>query len=193
MRSIVDVTPSLGTAVAAGDGRITLEELETAGAAAVSLSVTPSSHAGVLQLDAPAALVGELGIDIAAYESTPLDNLAAVMAATATVPYLYLAIAILAEVIATSSLKATNGFTRWMPSLIVALGYGVAFYFLSLTLRTMSVGIAYAIWCGAGIVLVALISWLVLGQKLDAPAIGGMGLIIAGVVVINTFSKSVSH
>ena len=107
-------------------------------------------------------------------------------------PYLYLAIAILAEVIATSSLKATNGFTRWMPSLIVALGYGVAFYFLSLTLRTMSVGIAYAIWCGAGIVLVTLISWLVLGQKLDAPAIGGMALIIAGVVVINTFSKSVS-
>ena len=107
-------------------------------------------------------------------------------------PYLYLAIAILAEVIATSSLKATDGFTSLLPSLIVALGYGVAFYFLSLTLRTMSVGIAYAIWCGAGIVLVALISWLVLGQKLDAPAIGGMALIIAGVAVINVFSKSVS-
>ena len=91
IRSTVAVVPSLGTAVAAGDGRITLEELETAGAAAVSLSVTPSSHAGVLQLDAPAALVGELGIDIAAYQSAPLDNLAAVKSATRTVPYLYLA------------------------------------------------------------------------------------------------------
>ena len=108
-------------------------------------------------------------------------------------PYLYLAIAIVAEVVATSSLRATDGFTRWIPSLIVALGYGVAFYYLSLTLRTMAVGIAYAIWCGAGIVLVAFISWLVLGQKLDTPAIGGMALIIAGVAVINVFSKSVSH
>ena len=89
IRSTVAVVPSLGTAVAAGDGRITLEELETAGVAAVSLSVTPSSHAGVLQLDAPAALVGELGIDIAAYQSAPLDNLAAVR--SRTVPYLYLA------------------------------------------------------------------------------------------------------
>jgi small multidrug resistance pump len=104
-----------------------------------------------------------------------------------------LANAIVAEVIATSSLKATDGFSRLLPSLIVACGYGVAFYFLSLTLRVMSVGIAYAIWCGAGIVLVALISWIVLGQRLDAPAIGGMALIIAGVVVINLFSKSVSH
>jgi small multidrug resistance pump len=107
--------------------------------------------------------------------------------------YLYLAIAIVAEVIATSSLKATDGFSRLLPSLIVACGYGVAFYFLSLTLRVMSVGIAYAIWCGAGIVLVALISWIVLGQRLDAPAIGGMALIMAGVVVINLFSKSVAH
>ena len=107
--------------------------------------------------------------------------------------YLYLAIAIVAEVIATSSLKATDGFSRLLPSLVVACGYGVAFYFLSLTLRVMSVGIVYAIWCGAGIVLVALISWIVLGQRLDAPAIGGMALIIAGVVVINLFSKSVSH
>jgi|GEM_PF-2800271 len=91
IRSTVAVVPSLGTAVAAGDGRITLEELETAGAGAVSLSVTPSSHAGVLQLDAPAALVGELGIDLAAYQSAPLENLAAVKSATRTVPYLYLA------------------------------------------------------------------------------------------------------
>ena len=107
--------------------------------------------------------------------------------------YLYLAIAIVAEVIATSALKASEGFTRLWPSLIVGIGYLVAFYFLSLTLRTMTVGVSYAIWSGVGIVLVAIIGWLVLGQKLDAPAIGGMGLIIAGVVVINMFSKSTGH
>lgn len=107
--------------------------------------------------------------------------------------YLYLAIAIVAEVIATSALKASEGFTRLWPSLIVGIGYLVAFYFLSLTLRTITVGVAYAIWSGVGIVLVAIIGWLVLGQKLDAPAIGGMGLIIAGVVVINLFSKSTGH
>jgi small multidrug resistance pump len=107
--------------------------------------------------------------------------------------YLYLSIAIVAEVIATSALKASDGFTRLGPSLFVIVGYAVAFYFLSLTLRTMSVGVAYAIWCGAGIVLVSLIGWLVLGQKLDAPALGGMALIVAGVAVINLFSKSVAH
>ncbi|MBU3664727.1 MAG: QacE family quaternary ammonium compound efflux SMR transporter [Chthoniobacterales bacterium] len=107
--------------------------------------------------------------------------------------YLYLAIAVVAEVIATSALKASDGFTRFGPSLFVVAGYAVAFYFLSLTLRTMPVGIAYALWCGAGIVLVALIGWLVLGQKLDAAAIGGMALIIAGVAVINLFSKSTGH
>lgn len=107
--------------------------------------------------------------------------------------YLHLAIAIVAEVIATSALKASEGFTRLWPSVIVGIGYLVAFYFLSLTLRTMTVGVAYAIWSGVGIVLVAIIGWLVLGQKLDAPAIGGMGLIIAGVVVINLFSKSTGH
>jgi small multidrug resistance pump len=109
------------------------------------------------------------------------------------VTYLYLSIAIVAEVIATSALKASDGFTRPGPSLFVVVGYAVAFYFLSLTLRTMSVGVAYAIWCGAGIVLVSLIGWLVLGQKLDAPALGGMALIIAGVAVINLLSKNVTH
>jgi len=107
--------------------------------------------------------------------------------------YLYLAVAIVAEVIATSALKASDGFTRLWPSVIVVIGYIVAFYCLSLTLRTMTVGVAYAIWCGAGIVLVALIGWVVLGQKLDAPAVGGMALIIAGVAVINLFSKSTGH
>jgi small multidrug resistance pump len=108
-------------------------------------------------------------------------------------PQLYLAIAIVAEVIATSALKASDGFTRIGPSLFVVVGYAVAFYFLSLTLRTMSVGVAYAIWCGAGIILIALIGWLVLGQKLDLPAILGMALIVAGVAVINLFSSSVRH
>ena len=99
----------------------------------------------------------------------------------------------MAEVIATSALKASDGFTRLGPSLFVVVGYAVAFYFLSLTLRTMSVGVAYAIWCGAGIILIALIGWLVLGQKLDLPAILGMALIVAGVAVINLFSSSVRH
>jgi small multidrug resistance pump len=107
--------------------------------------------------------------------------------------YLYLSIAIVAEVIATSSLKASDGFTRLGPSLFVVGGYAVASYFLSLTLRSMPVGIAYAIWCGAGIVLVALIGWLALGQKLDLPALAGMALIIAGVAVINLFSETTGH
>jgi small multidrug resistance pump len=107
--------------------------------------------------------------------------------------YLHLAIAIVAEVIATSALKASDGFTRLGPSIFVVVGYAVAFYFLSLTLRTMSVGVAYAIWCGAGIILIALIGWLMLGQKLDMPAILGMALIVAGVAVINLFSSSVRH
>jgi small multidrug resistance pump len=107
--------------------------------------------------------------------------------------YLHLAIAIVAEVIATSALKASDGFTRLGPSLFVVIGYAVAFYFLSLTLRTMSIGVAYAIWCGAGIILIALIGWLVLGQKLDIAAILGMALIVAGVAVINIFSKSIAH
>lgn len=107
--------------------------------------------------------------------------------------YLYLTIAIVAEVIATSFLKSCEGFTRLTPSILVIIGYSVAFYFLSLTLRSMSVGVVYAIWCGAGIVLVSVIAWLLFGQKLDAPAIAGIVLIIAGVAVINLFSKSVAH
>ena len=107
--------------------------------------------------------------------------------------YLYLAIAIVAEVAATSALKASEGFTRLGPSLIVAAGYGVAFYCLSLVLRTVPVGIAYAIWAGVGIVLIALIGWLVLRQPLDAPAVVGIALIVAGVVVIQLFSKSTAH
>lgn len=107
--------------------------------------------------------------------------------------YLFLAIAIVAEVIATSSLKASNSFTKLAPSVATLVGYGVSFYFLSLTLAILPTGIAYAIWSGVGIVLISLIGWLIFGQSLDAPAIAGMGLILAGVVVINVFSKSTAH
>ena len=109
------------------------------------------------------------------------------------VGYLYLSIAIVAEVIATSALKASDGFTKAGPSVVVALGYGVAFYFLSLVLKTVPVGVAYAIWSGAGIVLIAGIGWLVLKQPLDAPALLGISLIVVGVAVIQLFSKSTVH
>lgn len=104
--------------------------------------------------------------------------------------YLYLAVAIICEVIATSFLKVSEGFTRPVPSLITAAGYAVSFYFLSLALREIPTGIAYAIWSGVGIVLITTIAWVFQGQKLDMPALGGLGLIVAGVVVINVFSKA---
>ena len=108
-------------------------------------------------------------------------------------PYLYLVIAIIAEVIATSALKASNGFSVPLPSLITAVGYAISLYFLSLTLKFIPVGIAYAIWSGVGIVLIAAVAWVFQGQKLDAPAMLGMGLIVAGVVVMNVFSKVSAH
>jgi small multidrug resistance pump len=107
--------------------------------------------------------------------------------------WVFLSIAIIAEVIATSAMKSSEGFTRLWPSLIVVVGYVLAIYFLSLTLRTIPVGIAYAIWAGMGIVLIALTSWLLYGQRLDFPAILGMGFIIVGVVTINVFSKAGAH
>lgn len=107
--------------------------------------------------------------------------------------YVYLAISIIAEVIATSSLKASEEFTKPIPSIMVVVGYGVAFHFLSLTLKTIPVGVAYAIWAGAGVTLVAVVGWLLFGQKMDAAAMIGMGLIVAGVVVMQVFSKTVSH
>ena len=107
--------------------------------------------------------------------------------------YVYLAIAIVAEVTATNALKSSQGFTKLVPSLIVVCGYGAAFYFLSLVLETISVGIAYAIWAGMGIVLVAIVAALVFKQIPDLPAIIGMALIISGVVVINVFSKTTAH
>jgi small multidrug resistance pump len=107
--------------------------------------------------------------------------------------YLYLAIAIISEVIATSFLKLSDGFSKPMPSLVTAVGYAVSLYYLSLALRGIPTGIAYAIWSGVGIVLISTVAWLFQGQRLDAAALGGLALIIAGVVVINVFSKATVH
>lgn len=107
--------------------------------------------------------------------------------------YLFLAIAIVAEVLGTSFMKQSEGFTRLAPSLVTVIAYAIAFYCLSLTLRTIPTGIAYAIWSGVGIVLIAAIAWIFQGQKLDAPAVLGLALIIAGVAVLNLFSKAVGH
>lgn len=107
--------------------------------------------------------------------------------------YLYLSVAIAAEVIATSALKASHGFTRPLPTTVVVVGYGISFYLLSLVLKTVPVGVAYAIWSGVGIVLIALVGWLLLKQTLDAPALAGMALIVAGVAVIQLFSRATAH
>ena len=107
--------------------------------------------------------------------------------------WLALAIAICGEVIATTALKASNEFTRLVPSIFVVIGYGTAFYFMAISMRVLPVGILYAIWSGMGIVLVSVIGWLVYKQTLDFPSMLGMVLIIAGVIVINLFSKSVGH
>ncbi len=107
--------------------------------------------------------------------------------------WFYLSIAILSEVVATSALKAADGFRRPLPSLVVVAGYAIAFWFLSLALRTMPVGVAYAVWSGVGIALIALIGWLVFGQALDAAALLGLALIVAGVVVLGLYSRSASQ
>ena len=107
--------------------------------------------------------------------------------------YVYLAIAIIAEVIATSSLKASAEFSRLWPSLLVVLGYATAFYCMTLALRAIPLGITYAIWSGLGIVLITLVGVVVYDEKLDLPAAIGMWLIITGVVVINLFSKTAGH
>lgn len=105
-------------------------------------------------------------------------------------PGVWLAAAIVCEVVATSALKATDGFTRLVPTLVVVAGYGAAFWLLALSLRAIPVGVAYAIWSGVGIVLIALIGWLFLGQVLDRAALLGIGLILAGVLVIQLFSRA---
>jgi small multidrug resistance pump len=107
--------------------------------------------------------------------------------------YLYLAVAIVSEVIGTTALQASNGFTRPLPSLIVVIGYGIAFYGLSIAIKTIPVGLAYAIWSGVGIVLISAIGVIWLRQHLDFAAVLGLSLIIAGVIVVNLFSRSMPH
>ncbi|PTU77759.1 multidrug DMT transporter [Pseudomonas indoloxydans] len=107
--------------------------------------------------------------------------------------YLYLAIAIAAEVVATTSMKAIDGFNKPLPLLLVIGGYAIAFWMLILVVRTIPVGIAYAIWAGLGIVLVSIAAMFIYQQKLDLPAVLGMGLIVSGVVVIQLFSSSTGH
>ncbi|MGN8133365.1 DMT family transporter [Paraburkholderia sp. 22099] len=108
-------------------------------------------------------------------------------------PYALLGIAIVAEVIATSAMRASEGFSRFVPSAVVVLGYGVAFYCLSLTFKSIPVGIVYAVWSGAGIVLITLVALLLYRQVPDVPAVIGLGLIISGVAVLNMFSKMQAH
>ncbi len=103
---------------------------------------------------------------------------------------LILAAAIVSEVIATTALKASDGFTRLVPGAVTAIGYMISFYLLSLALKAIPVGVAYAIWSGVGIVLIACIGWALFDQKLDLAALIGMGLIISGVAVIQLFSDS---
>lgn len=107
--------------------------------------------------------------------------------------WLQLLLAIVAEVVATSALKASDGFTRLWPAIIVVLGYSVSFYCLSLVLKTIPVGITYAVWSGLGIVLITLAAWWLYGQTIDTAGLVGMGLILAGVVVLNVFSTSGGH
>jgi small multidrug resistance pump len=104
--------------------------------------------------------------------------------------WIVLGTAIVAETIATSAMKSSEGFTKLVPSIVVVVGYAVAFYFLSMTLKVIPIGIAYAIWSGVGIVLISVAGWLMFSQKLDAAALIGIALIIAGIVVMNVFSKS---
>ena len=104
--------------------------------------------------------------------------------------WLFLAVAIISEVIATSALKSAEGFTRLTPSLIVIIGYALAFYFLSLTLRTIPIGIAYAIWSGVGVALVSIAGWVIYHQTLNTGALIGIALIISGVIVLSLYSTT---
>ncbi|HHX8269557.1 multidrug efflux SMR transporter [Vibrio diabolicus] len=108
-------------------------------------------------------------------------------------PMLALSIAIVCEVIATSYIPKTEQFTKMMPSTVVLIGYGIAFFLLSVTVKTMPVGVVYAIWSGAGIVLVATVGYFVYGQRLDLPAIVGIGFILTGVMIVNLLSRTVGH
>ncbi|NOD83373.1 MULTISPECIES: SMR family transporter [unclassified Ruegeria] len=107
--------------------------------------------------------------------------------------YLYLMLAVVAETIGTTALQASQQFTRFWPSVLVVVGYGVAFYLMALTLKYMPVGIVYAIWSGLGIFLIAVIGFIVFGQRLDWPAILGLTLILSGILIIHLFSKTAGH
>jgi small multidrug resistance pump len=107
--------------------------------------------------------------------------------------YLALGIAIVAEVIATTALKSSDSFSRLLPSLIAIAGYGTALYCLTVTMKSIPTGVTYAIWSGLGIVLISITSFIFHQQKIDVPGMLGMALIIAGVVVLNLFSKSTMH
>jgi small multidrug resistance pump len=112
---------------------------------------------------------------------------------TLALPYFYLGLSIVFEVVGTSALKESNSFTRLVPSLITIAAYVASFFFFSLTLRTIPVGISYAVWAGLGIVLIALVGWLWFKQPLDGPALIGLSLIVGGVVVVNAFSETLPH
>ena len=107
--------------------------------------------------------------------------------------WLFLFVSIVSEVVATSALKSSEGFSRFWPSVIVVIGYSIAFYCLALTLRVIPMGVVYAIWSGIGVVLITLVGWFLFEQKLDLPAVLGIGLVAAGVVVMNVFSKTMGH
>lgn len=108
-------------------------------------------------------------------------------------PYVFLFLAIICEVMGTTALTASNQFTKLVPSLLTVAGYGLAFYFFSFSLRAIPVGVAYAIWGGVGIVLVTLIGFFYFKQQLDGPALAGIALIVTGVLVMQLFSKTVTH
>lgn len=108
-------------------------------------------------------------------------------------PYLLLGISIMAEVVATSALKSSQGLTRLGPSALAVLGYCVAFYLVSKVMNHMATGVVYAVWSGLGIVLISLVGWLLYGQKLDLPAVVGMAMIVGGVLVIQLLSKAAGH
>jgi small multidrug resistance pump len=107
--------------------------------------------------------------------------------------YLWLVLAIVAETVGTTALQASQQFTRLVPSLLVVAGYGTAFYLLSLVLKIMPVGVVYAVWSGLGVISIAIIGRVVFGQRLDAPALIGIALILAGVLVIHLFSRTAGH
>ena len=104
--------------------------------------------------------------------------------------WVYLGMAIFSEVVATASLKSTEGFTRLVPSIVVLVGYSAAFYFLSLTLDTIPIGVAYAVWSGVGVATITLVSFVLYDQNIDAAGLIGIGLIVAGVVVLRLFSEA---